>query len=1067
MLEKLPPGRGLITYFARHRTLPNLLMVLMIILGALALTRMRAQYFPDVVQAEIVVRVPWSGAGAEDVDRGIIQLLEPALLVVDGVTNITSRATEGSGRITLEFEPGHDLGQAAEDVQTAVDQAGDLPEGTEDPVISRSNWRDQVTDVLITGPVSTDQLGRFADELVARLFAEGITRTTIQGFAAPETLVEVPVPELLRHDLTMQDIADAIAAETRASPAGELAGSARVRSGEAARDVAAISAIVLKSAPDGTKLTIGDVAQVYLTGSDRNRAFYVGDSPAMTVRVDRSADGDAVRMQAVVQAVAQQMQPSLPQGVKIELVRTRAEQITDRIDLMLEDGLQGMALVVLFLFLFLNAKAAFWVAMGIPVSVLAALAAMYVGGMTINMISLFALIITLGIVVDDAIVIAEHADYRARVLGENPQLAAENSANRMILPIMASTTTTIIAFAGLVVIGGRFGEIIQDIPWTVALVLIVSTAEGFLVLPQHMVHALRNVRVEAWYDWPSRQVLKGFYWFQHHIMRPFAEITLKARYVVLAGAVFLLATQVASFLRGDVPFRFFDAPEQSSVTGNFSMLPGADRADSMAMMRELQRAADAVATRYAERDGVSPVTAVIAQIGGGAGRSLSGAESKDADLLGGIAIELIDRDLRNWTARDFVQDLESEVQAVPLLEELSFRGAQFGPGGSAISVDLIGAEAETLKAAAEAIKTRLAQFPEVSGLEDTLAYDKDELVLTLTPQGQALGFSIDGIGASLRDMLGGIEAASFPDGPRSATIQVELPRAELTADFLDRTLMRASAGVYVPLSDIVTVTRKSGFSAILRENGARVVTVTGDLAEADPARAAAVQTELRQVILPAVTAEFGVEQRLSGLAAQEQEFLGDAGLGLGLALVGIFICLAWVFQSWTQPLVVMAVIPFGLIGAIWGHAQWDMPLTMFSIVGIIGMTGIIVNDSIVLIDTVNEYRPNRPLRRAIVESICDRLRPVFLTTVTTLVGMFPLLYQQSAQALFLKPTVISLVYGLGFGMVLVLMFIPALLAVQNDIARPLKSFWRMLKPRTHRRWRAARLRQADTKALSG
>jgi multidrug efflux pump subunit AcrB len=296
---------------------------------------------------------------------------------------------------------------------------------------------------------------------------------------------------------------------------------------------------------------------------------------------------------------------------------------------------------------------------------------------------------------------------------------------------------------------------------------------------------------------------------------------------------------------------------------------------------------------------------------------------------------------------------------------------------------------------------------------------------------------------------------------------VELPRAELTADFLDRTLMRASAGVYVPLSDIVTVTRKSGFSAILRENGARVVTVTGDLAEADPARAAAVQTELRQVILPAVTAEFGVEQRLSGLAAQEQEFLGDAGLGLGLALVGIFICLAWVFQSWTQPLVVMAVIPFGLIGAIWGHAQWDMPLTMFSIVGIIGMTGIIVNDSIVLIDTVNEYRPNRPLRRAIVESICDRLRPVFLTTVTTLVGMFPLLYQQSAQALFLKPTVISLVYGLGFGMVLVLMFIPALLAVQNDIARPLKSFWRMLKPRTHRRWRAARLRQADTKALSG
>jgi multidrug efflux pump subunit AcrB len=855
----------------------------------------------------------------------------------------------------------------------------------------------------------------------------------------------------------MQDIADAIAAETRASPAGELAGSARVRSGEAARGVAAISAIVLKSAPDGTKLTIGDVAKVYLTGSDRNRAFYVGDSPAMTVRVDRSAEGDAVRMQAIVQAVADQMQPGLPQGVNVELVRTRAEQITDRIDLLLENGIMGMALVVGFLFLFLNAKTALWVAAGIPVSILAAVGIMYAGGMTLNMISLFALILTLGIVVDDAIVVAEHADYRARVLGEPAQIAAENGARRMGLPVMASTLTTIIAFSGLVVVGGRFGEIIQEIPWTVTFVLLASLVESFLILPQHMAHALRSLKTDAWYDWPSRQVLRGFGWFQRRIMQPLTRLTLRARYAVLAGAVFLLALQAATFLRGDLQFRFFDAPEQSSVTGNFSMLPGADRADSMAMMRELQRAADAVAARYAERDGISPVTYVIAQIGGGAGRGLSGAESKDADLLGGIAIELIDRDLRAWAARDFVRDLEDEVQPVPLLEELSFRGAQFGPGGSAISVDLMGAEAETLKAASEAIKTRLAQFPEVSGLEDTLAYDKDELVLTLTPQGQALGFSIDGIGASLRDMLGGIEAASFPDGPRSATIQVELPRAELTADFLDRTLMRASAGVYVPLSDIVTVARKSGFSAILRENGVRVVTVTGDLNEADPARAAEVQRVLRDEILPAITAEFGVEQQLSGLAAQQSEFLGDAALGLIMALGGIYICLAFVFQRWMQPLVVMAVIPFGLVGAIWGHVQWDMALSMFSVVGIIGMTGIIVNDAIVLIDTINDYRRNRPLNRAIVEAVSDRLRPVMLTTVTTLLGMGPLLFERSAQAEFLKPTVISLVYGLGFGMVLVLVVIPALVAVQQDIARPLTSLWRLLKPKARRRWRRAAL----------
>ncbi len=1045
MAGRLPkePGQGMIAYFARHRTLPNLVLLVMIGLGLMALTRMRAQYFPDVVQAEVTVRVAWSGAGAEDVDRGIVQVLEPTLLAVDGVTDVSSRATEGSARITLEFEPGHDLGQATEDVQTAIDAAGDLPEAAEDPEVTRGAWRDQVTDVVITGPVAPDQLGRFADELTARLFAAGITRTTIQGLAAPQTLVEVPVTELMRHDVTMQQIADAIAAEVRTEPAGEMGGTARVRSGEEARAPADIAAVVLRSEPDGTKLTVGDVARVISKGADRGRAYFVGSEPAMTVRVDRSEQGDAIGMQETVAEIAAAMQPTLPEGVSVELVRTRAEQITDRLDLLLSNGLMGMALVVGFLFLFLNAKTALWVAAGIPVSLLAAVGVMYAAGMTLNMISLFALILTLGIVVDDAIVVAEHADYRARHLGEDPQIAAERGASRMALPVIASTLTTIIAFAGLVTVGGRFGEIIADIPWTVIIVLTASLIECFLILPQHMAGALRSMRADAWYDWPSRQVLRGFAWFQRRAVRPFTSFVLTARYPVLACAVFLLATQAAVFLRGDLQFRFFNAPEQSSVTGNFAMLPAASREDSLAMMAEMQRAAEAVAARYEAQDGVSPVTYVISEVGGGAGRGLSGAEAKDPDLLGGISIELIDRDLRDWTSQDFVRDLQEEVRAHPLMEELSFRGGRFGPGGSAISVDLFGADAETLKAAAEAIKTALARYPEVSGLEDTLAYDKDELILTLSPQGQALGFSIDTLGRALRDMLGGIEAASYPEGPRSATIRVELPDGELTADFLDRTLMRTDEGNYVPLSDVVEVQQRSGFSSILRENGARVVTVSGDLNEDDPARATEVQRILTEEILPQVTQDFGVEQRLSGLAEQEAEFLGDAAVGLILALGGIYLCLAWVFQRWMQPLVVMAVIPFGLVGAIWGHAHWDMPMSLFSVVGLIGMTGIIVNDAIVLIDTVNDYGRNRPLRQAIIDAVTDRLRPVMLTTLTTILGLAPLLYEGSAQAEFLKPTVISLVYGLGFGMVLVLIVVPSIMAIQSDLTRPLVSLRRM------------------------
>jgi multidrug efflux pump subunit AcrB len=1050
------PGQGLIAYFARHRTLPNLILVVITVAGLAAMSRIRAQYFPDVVQAEVTVQVAWAGAGAEDVDRGIVQVLEPALLAINGVADVTSRATEGSARISLEFEPGADVGQATEDVQAVVDATRDLPEAADDPVVRRGAWRDQVTDVVITGPVAPDQLGRFADEFTARLFAAGITRTTIQGLAAPRIVVEVPTVNLMRHDVTMAEVADAIAGATRAEPAGDMGGTARLRSGDEARLPAEIAAIPLRSDPGGARLTVGDVGSVLTEGASGDRAAFVGADPAMTIRVDRADQGDSVRMQAQVAEVAAEVQKTLPEGVTIRLVNTRAEQISDRISLLLSNGIMGLCLVLGFLFLFLNAKTAIWVAAGIPVSMLAAIAVMYALGMTLNMISLFALIITLGIIVDDAIVVAEHADYRARVLGEPAQIAAERAATRMALPVMASTITTIIAFAGLVAVGGRFGAIIADIPWTVTLVLVASTVECFLVLPRHMAGALATLRDDAWYDWPSRQVLRGFAWVQVHLVRPAVTFILRARYAVLAGAVFLLCTQVAVFLRGDIQFRFFNAPEQSTVTGNFSMLPGAGRADTQAMMAELQRAAEVVAGQFDTADGAAPVTAVIAQIGAGFGRGLSGAEDKDADLLGGISISVIDRDLRDWSIQDFAAAMQEEVRPAPLMEELSFRGGRYGPGGNGISVDLSGADAATLKSAAEAVKTALAPFPEVSGLEDTLAYDKQELILTLSPQGAALGFSIDALGKSLRDMLGGIEAASFPDGPRSATVRVELPKSELTADFLDRTLMRAGPGVYVPLADLVEVTQRSGFSSILRENGARVVTVSGDLNEDDPARAAEVQRVLSEDILPRITAQFGVEQRLSGLAEQQSEFLGDAVWGLIFALGGIYLCLALVFQRWLQPLVVMSVIPFGLVGAIWGHVHWDMALSLFSIVGLIGMTGIIVNDAIVLIDTVNDYSRKRALGPAIVDAVTDRLRPVMLTTLTTILGLAPLLYERSAQAEFLKPTVISLVYGLGFGLVLVLVVVPAILAIQADVARQFTALRRIIRGRRRVARRLAR-----------
>jgi multidrug efflux pump subunit AcrB len=484
-----------------------------------------------------------------------------------------------------------------------------------------------------------------------------------------------------------------------------------------------------------------------------------------------------------------------------------------------------------------------------------------------------------------------------------------------------------------------------------------------------------------------------------------------------------------------VTWRFWNAPERGSVTGNFIMAPTATRADTLEMMREMQRATEALGAEYAERHGQNPLDYVMAEIGGNAGWGLAGADTKDPDLLGGISIDLIDADLRPYSSFAFVGELQDRVNRHPLAETVSFRGWRSGPGGDALDVQFIGADSSTLKAASEALQNALAKFPEVSAVQDNLAYDKDELILELTPQGQALGFSIDALGRVLRHRLNGLEAATYPDGPRSASIRVELPKTELTADFLERSMMRTPLGEYVPLADIVSVTQRSGFSTVRRENGIRLISVTGDISEDDPARAAEIQTLLETEILPRIASEKQVEWTLSGLSEQEDTFLTDAMLGLSLCLTGIYLVLAWVFASWTRPLVVMAIIPFGLVGTIYGHHYHDIPLSMFTIVGLLGMTGIIINDSIVLVTTIDEYAEERGLFPSIIDGVADRLRPVMLTTMTTVLGLAPLLFERSQQAQFLKPTIVTLVYGLGFGMLLVLLVVPALVAMQADVKR--------------------------------
>ena len=1037
---------GILSYMTRHRTAANLFLLVMLLAGVVSFPQMRAQFFPDVVIDNVTVSVRWDGAGPEDVDRAIVQVVELSLLGVEGVTSTTSTSSEGQARILMEFEPGWDMARGTDDAQIVVDSvASQFPNDADDPSVRRGFWRDRVTDVVISGPVDIKQLALFSDEFITRLFAAGVTRTSVRGVASGSTIVEVDSLSLIQHDVTLSQIASAIAEEAEADPAGDVAGSARIRTGVAKRSVRDISAIILRSNTDGSALVIGDVGRVIEQSIDRNRAYFVGEKQAISIRIDRSAQGDSITIQEAVENVAKEIKEILPPEVQVELIRTRSEAISARLSMLMKNGLQGLGLVVLLLFLFLNVRTAFWVAAGIPAAMAAAVALMYVSGITINMISLFALIITLGIVVDDAIVVGEHADFRVRSLGEVPMVAAENAAKRMFTPVFSATLTTVIAFFGLVAIGGRFGDLIADIPFTVIVVLIASLAECFLILPHHMAHSITDGGTVRWYDLPSHNMNKLLDHFKRLLFRPFIKFVIWARYPVFAAVVLALASQAVLFINGDVQWRFFNAPERSSVTGNFAMAPGATREDSVIQMKAFQDAVEEVGAQYKEKYGRSPISFVMAEIGGNSGRPLAGSDTKDRDQLGSIAVELIDADLRPYSSYAFVADLQDAVRRHPRVETISFRGWSSGPGGDALDVQFSGADADTLKAASEALQAALVKYPEVSAVEDTLAYDKEELILELTPQGQSLGLTIDALGRTLRNHLNGIEAASFPDGPRSATIRVEVPKGELTADFTDRMLIRTQAGDYVPLADIVTVEQRTGFSTVRRENGIQVISVTGDISEDDPARANAIITELEETILPKIAEETQVVFNLSGLAEQEDDFRNDATRGLILTLAGIFMTLTWIFSSWTRPLVIMAIIPFGLVGTIYGHWWYDIPLSLFSVVGLIGMVGIIINDSIVLITTIDEYAKERGLFPAILDGVTDRLRPVMLTTLTTVLGLSPLLYETSSKAQFLKPTVITLVYGLGFGMLLVLIVVPALLAIQADVGAQVASFKRALR----------------------
>ncbi|MFQ5955212.1 MAG: efflux RND transporter permease subunit [Kiloniellales bacterium] len=1033
-------ARGIIPLFARHPTAMNLLMAMMLIAGAVSLSRINTQFFPDFGIEVIAVTVEWPGASAEDVDANIVQSLEPELRFLDGVKLVRSSSAEGLASVVVEFHPGTDMQAALSDAESAIGQVTNLPEDSERPLVKRIVRYDSIQRIVVSGPYPEISLKAIAERMRDQLLARGIDKVDLFGARDEEIWVEVAPATLRRLDLTLAQVAERIASASKDLPSGDTRGDAerQIRSLGLLKDARALEGLEVRALESGQKILLGDIARVSERFDDSQPTARRLGQPAIELHVQRAVNNDALELAAIVDQYLDEVRASAPPNLRIESYNELADLIRGRIRILVNNGSTGLVLVLGVLFLFLNGRVAFWVAAGIPISLMATLAAMLFSGQTINMVSLFGMIMVLGIIVDDAIVVGEHAETRFRA-GMAPLDAVITGARRMAPPVFASSLTTLAAFIPLYMIAGIIGQIIHAIPFVVVTVLLASLMECFLILPGHLRGALTRTRIAT--RGFRRRFDDGFARLRDGVFRRAVARCLEWRYTTVATTVAALIMAIGLVVGGRVGFYFFPTPEADWIYANVSFVAGTARGQTEAMLDRLERAALA-AERELTGGAGGLVRFTMAKVGdriathpgvGDAARLESG--DSGADNLGGLAVELETADEREVRANDFIAAWRAHIGPMAGLDTLAIVAARGGPPGRDIDVRMSGDDVAGLKAAGEEVRALLRRYPGVSEVETNLPYGKPETILAVTPRGRALGFDTESVGRQVRNAFQGAIAKRFPRGDEEVVVRVQYPRDAIDMAALDDLYLRAPGGAEVPLSEVVSRRDKLGFARIVREGGKREVAVTAEL-DKRLTSTNKVLAALERDGLHEIAARHDVRFRFAGKAEEQAETFGDMQWGAGIGLIAIYIVLAWVFASYSLPLVIMAIIPFGFLGAVSGHWLLGFDLTILSLIALIGLSGILVNDSIILVSTIGERRTaGEAPAAAIVSGACDRLRAVILTSATTIGGLTPLLFERSLQAQFLIPMAITIVFGLLVATVLVLVVVPALIGIHDDLAR--------------------------------
>lgn len=1026
---------GPIALFARHPTAANLIMILMIIVGIWGLLKMNSQFLPSFGIDVVTVSIEWPGANSEDIDNNIVQIVEPEVRFLDGVKKVRSTSSEGLASFVIEFKAGSDMQSALSDIEAAVSRITTLPVGTLKPNIKRIIRYETITKLVVSGKMPEEALKAYAKTFRDNLLARGIDRVVLFGSRDQEIWIEAPQRVLRRVDLTIEDISKKISETSVDLPSGNLGqGLRQVRSLGLLTTADSLRRMEVKSLDDGRKIYLNDIATIGEKFKNTDPIGLRGGLPAIELHLMRALNSDALLLASKVDEFLLETKEYLPSNLLIERYDTATNLLDERIDLLLSNAISGLFVVALILFIFLRASIAIWVLLGIPICFMATLGVMYATGQSINMISLFGLIMALGIVVDDAIVVGEHSESQSR-LGLNPLSASVLGARRMAAPIVSASLTTICAFLPLILITGIIGQVISAIPMVIVAVLLASLLECFYVLPGHLNHGMNSkYPVFKLYDSARTHFDNSFANFRDNKFKRLVVLSIEWRYVTLSIVIALCLIAVGLVIGGRVGFTFFPTPESDKIVANVEMVSGTSRDETTTMIKEVERAANVAAKKISDGNN-NLIKMNFLKVGVRVSGSANAASANDVeDTTGGIIVELLTADKRSIRTSQFIEAWRAEVNNMAGLKSLTIQEVRGGPPGRDIDIRLKGSNITSLKNAASKVMQMLELYPGVSNVEDNIPYGKRETILKVNERGKSLGFSTQDIGRQIKNAIDGKIAKRFARDEEEVAVRVMYPRSDNGPEMLNNIYLRGSSGQEIPLSQIVSSSETIGFSKIRREGGSREIAITAEI-DASITSVGKVLSAIERDGINKIANDDGLKVGFSGKAEEQKETFADMKLGLLIGLAGIYVVLAWAFASYTRPVAVMIVIPMGFIGTAFGHFLLGYNLTILSMVGLIGLSGIIINGSIILVTTIDEKVRDSNIIDAIVDASCDRLRPIMLTSATTIGGLMPLLFERSVQAQFLIPMAITIVFGLGVATLLILFVVPSFIAVLDDMKK--------------------------------